>query len=260
MNRRHLAFECDGSELVGTLNEAAGETGLLIVTGGNETRAGAWSGQALLAVRVAAAGFPVFRFDRRGVGDSAGGNAGFRSSGPDIAAAVEAFCAAAPVLKRVVAMGNCDAASALMLTGGAGCNGLVLSNPWTFEDDDAASSAPPAALRAHYRQRLASPAALKRLFTGQVSLGKLFASLVGAARPAPPPSTLAQDMAAGLATFPGPVRILLAERDRTAQAFLATWDSADERVRRCSDASHSYVEPEAFDWLEGQVLEALKTA
>jgi exosortase A-associated hydrolase 1 len=255
MSRRHLTFACEGSQLVGTIDEAPGTTGLLIVTGGNELRSGAWSGQARLAAQIAAAGYPVFRFDRRGIGDSEGGNGEFTSSGPDIAAALAAFRQAGPQLARVVALGNCDAASALMLARGAGCDGLILSNPWTFEDE--AAEAPPAVLREHYRRRLASPAALKRLLTGQVSPRKLIASLFAATRPAPAPSTLAQDMARGLAEFGGPATILIADRDRTAQAFLAAWDAGDERVRRCPNATHSYVEPAAFAWLQGQVLEVL---
>lgn len=256
MSRRHVTFDCEGSTLVGTIDEAQGATGLLIVSGGNELRSGAWSGQAQLAVRIAAQGFPVFRYDRRGVGDSEGGNGEFRSSGVDIAAALAAFREAAPHLERIAAMGNCDAASALMLTQGSGCDALILSNPWTFESEHAPP--PPAALREHYRQRLLSPAALKRLVTGQVSPRKLVASLLAALRPARPPSTLAQEIAQGLKAYAGPATILIAERDRTAQAFLATWDSRDPRLRRCPQASHSYVEPETFAWLEEQVLEVLR--
>ena len=256
MSRRHVTFDCEGSTLVGTLDAGSGATGLLIVSGGNELRSGAWAGQALLAARLAAQGVPVFRFDRRGVGDSDGPNGEFRSSGPDIAAALAAFREAAPQLQRVVGFGNCDAASALMLTKGAGFDALILSNPWTFESEEAAP--PPAVLREHYRQRLASPAALKRLLTGQVSPRKLVGSLVAALRPAPAPSSLAQEMAQGLKAFAGPATILIAERDRTAQAFLAAWDVRDQRIRRCPQASHSYVEPEAFAWLEERVLDVLR--
>jgi exosortase A-associated hydrolase 1 len=257
VSRRHLTFESERSTLVGTLDAAAGTSGLLIVSGGNELRSGAWSGQAKLAARLAAQGFPVFRFDRRGVGDSQGANGEYRSSGADIAAALTAFRAAAPRLTRVVGLGNCDAASALMLNKGVGFDALILSNPWTFESEEAAP--PPAALRDHYRRRLLSPAALKRLVTGQVSLHKLLGSLVAAIRPAPPPSTLAQEMAKGLKAFSGPSTILIAERDRTAQAFLAAWDTRNTRLRRCPCASHSYVEPESFAWLEERVLEVLRS-
>lgn len=261
MTRRHLTFACEGAGLVGTLDDAPGTTGLLLVSGGNELRSGAFAGQAQFAAQIAGQGFPVFRYDRRGVGDSDGPNGEFKTSGPDIAAALAAFRAAAPQVAKVVALGNCDAASSLMLAQGAGCDGLILSNPWTFEDtgdDEAAPSAE--VLRDHYRRRLASPEALKRLLTGQIPIGKLVRSLVGALRPAPPPSSLAQDMAAGIAGFTGPIAFLIAERDRTAIAFLGSWNKADPRIRRCANASHSYVEAEARVWIEEQVLDVLQSA
>jgi exosortase A-associated hydrolase 1 len=235
---------------------AEGSTGLLLVTGGNELRSGAWAGQAQFAVRIATAGFPMFRFDRRGVGDSDGPNGEFRTSGPDMAAALAAFRAECPQVARVVGFGNCDGASALMLARGAGLDALVLSNPWTIEQDNAPP--PPEAIREHYKRRLADPAAFKRLLTGKVSPAKLFASLAAALRQPPPPSTLAQQMVSGIAGFGGPIRFLIAERDRTAQAFLSTWDKADPRIRRCPDATHSYVEPHAREWLAEQVLEVLR--
>ncbi len=256
MTRRHFTFSCEGARLVATLDGIPGETGLLLVSGGNEVRAGAWNGQARFAARIAAEGYPVLRFDRRGVGDSEGGNGEFRSSAPDIRAALEAFRAECPGLRRVIGFGNCDAASALMLAKGAGLDGLVLSNPWTIEDT--AAEAPAEVVRDHYRRRLADPAAIKRLLTGQVAVGKLVRSLVAAARPArAQPVGLAQEIAAGIAGFSGPVRLLVAERDRTGLAFMAHWQKADPRVRRCAGATHSYVEPDAQDWLLAQVLDVL---
>lgn len=256
MSRRHLTFECEGSALVGTVDEGSASTGLLIVTGGNEVRAGAWNGQAHLAASIANAGFPAFRFDRRGVGDSDGPCGDFRSNAPDIAAALAAFRAACPQAERIVALGNCDAASALMLASGAGCSALILTNPWTIEDE--AAPPPPEALRGHYARRLADPAALKRLLTGGVSLGDLLHSLLSVLRAAPPPTGLAQDMKAGIAQFSGPIQFLIAERDRTAQAFLAAWKRDDPRIRICAGASHSFVEAEAREWLVAQVLEVLR--
>lgn len=273
MNRRHFTFDCEGARLAGTIDPAPATTGLLIVTGGNELRSGPWGSQAELAARIAAAGFPVLRFDRRGVGDSEGENAGFTASAPDIAAALSAFKAQVPALRRVVAYGNCDAASALMLAAGSGCDALVLANPWTFEPEPEpepkpvaevqpepeSAPMPPSALRAHYLRRLASPGAVWRLLTGKVEIGKLAGSLVDAVRPDVAPTPLAQQMAAGAAEFPGLVTILLAERDRTAQAFLANWNRADPRLRQCPDASHSFVEPQARIWLLGQLVGALRS-
>ena len=264
MTRQHLAIPCEGSTLAATLDlpAAPAATGLLIVTGGNEIRSGAWGGQARFAARMAQAGYAVLRFDRRGVGDSDGPNGSYRSSAPDITAALTALRAAVPSLTHVAAWGNCDAASALMLTSGAGADALILSNPWTFEqdepEDDQPAEMPTAALRAHYINRLANPAALKRLLSGQVSLKTLLASLLAMLRPPAPPSSLAQTMASSLASFPGPVVILLAEADRTAQAFLGCWPKGDGRVKLCPGASHSFVEDASQEWLVAQVLGVLK--
>ena len=262
MSRRHLCFDCEGSQLVGTLDEADGATGLLIVSGGNEIRSGAFSGQAELAARLATAGFPVFRFDRRGVGDSDGENRGFRECGPDIAAALAAFRAEAPDLKRIFGFGNCDAASALMLEGGAELDALILSNPWTFDEvaQDLEEQPTPdtASARAHYSRRLRDPAAIKRLLTGGVSPVKLFKGLAAALRPAPPPSSLTEEMERGIKGFAGEVRILVAGADRTGQAFLATRDKSDPTLRICPDASHAYVEEPARDWLFAQIVDMLE--
>jgi exosortase A-associated hydrolase 1 len=256
MSRRHLAFASEGETLVGTLDDGPAEAGLLLVSGGNEIRAGAFSGQARLAARIAAAGFPVLRYDRRGIGDSTGENRGFRESGPDIAAALAAFKSERPGLSRVIGFGNCDAASALMLGASAGCDALVLANPWTIEHDDGAP--PPAAIRARYAEKMRNPRELVRLATGKVSLRKLAGGLGKALKPAPPPTSLAQDMRQGLERFAGPVRLLVAERDRTAQAFLAAWDPADERLARRSGAGHAFAEPDARDWLFEQILAVLR--
>lgn len=257
MKRLPLTFACEGCTLGATLDTAPGATGLLLVSGGNEIRAGAFSGQAALAERVARRGFPVFRFDRRGVGDSEDQNRGFRKSRKDIVAALDAFRALAPQMNRVVGFGNCDAASALMLAGGAGCDALVLSNPWTIEDDGD-DTPPAAAIRSRYAEKLKNPKEIARLVTGGVNLGKLARGIAKAARPKSAPGSLALEMAAGLASFNGPVRILLAEGDRTAQVFASAWDAGDPRIHRCPGASHAYVELHARDWLYDQLLAALR--
>ena len=257
MSRLALTFECQGYQLAGTLDTAPGKTGLLIVSGGNEIRSGAFSGQSQLAARIAAAGFPVFRFDRRGIGDSDGENRGFACGRKDIAAAMDAFRAMCPQMDSVAAFGNCDAASALMLSGGEGCDALILSNPWTFDDGEGKPDS--VVIRSRYSTKLKDPKELLRLITGKIDLRKLVRGIRDSFRPAYDTSSLARDMETGVSQFDGPVRILLAMNDRTAQTFEQNWARDDDRIQRCKGASHAYVEPDAAVWLEQQMLIALRS-
>lgn len=261
MSRLQFEFGCQSHKLAGSLDTAPGVTGLLIVNGGNEIRSGAFAGQSLLAAKIAKKGFPVFRFDRRGTGDSEGENRGFRSSAGDISAALEAFRAMAPQVERVFAFGNCDAASALMLMKGAGFDGLILSNPWTLEGEENAEDAPthsPQDIRSRYAEKLKDPREIVRLLKGGVDLRKLTKGVVGALRPSPAPANLVEDMRGALEEFDGNVHFLLAGADRTAKAFEAAWNKSDPRIKRCEGAGHAYVEAAHRDWLEAQVLAALR--
>lgn len=261
MSRLHFDFGCGSLKLAGALDTAPASTGLLIVSGGNELRSGAFSGQSLLAARIAKAGFPVFRFDRRGVGDSEGENRDYRNSAGDIRAALDAFRALAPQVERVFAFGNCDAASALMLCGGQGIDGLILSNPWTIDDEqdgDTGAQHTPEAIRSRYLQKLSNPAEIARLLRGGVNLKKLAGGLFSAVKSAPQVSQLVVEMRAGLSAYHGPVRFLIATNDRTGQLFESAWGKDDPRINRRIGAGHSYVEPDDQAWLESQILSALR--
>ncbi len=262
--RRIVSFECEAATLWATLDDAAADTGLLIVSGGNEIRIGAHRGMAMLAADVAAGGYPVFRFDRRGIGDSEGDNCGFETSAADIAAAIAAFRNACPQLARMVAFGNCDAASAIMIHAVPGIDAAVIANPWAIE---AASDTPPAAaIKAHYWQRLKDPKAIMKLLTGAVDLGKLARGLIKAAAPSAP-SSLSARLADAMARFAGPVRILIAEHDGTAVAFMSEWHSAgfararsrpDISVRRLDSSSHSFTEASDKAVLRAEILGVLE--
>jgi len=174
--RRLISFACGEAILAGSLDEAPGTTGLLLVIGGSQTRIGSHRMYERLAKGLAEKGYPCFRFDRRGVGDSDGEDPGFLGSGPDLVAAAAAFRREAPGLGRMIGFGLCDGASALALFGDeAGLDGLILANPWLVEAEDGAPA--PAAVRAHYRKRLTSLEGWKRLLTGTVNFRKLGAGL-----------------------------------------------------------------------------------
>ncbi|WP_137753170.1 hydrolase 1, exosortase A system-associated [Sphingopyxis sp. L1A2A] len=250
--RHQLSFPCEGAALAATLDEAPGTTGLLIVSGGNEIRSGAHRGMAMLAARIAAGGHPVFRFDRRGIGDSEGDNGGYESSAPDIAAAIAAFRSTAPQLTRIIAFGNCDAASALLLHQPRALDALILANPWTYESDDSDETdepalPPAAAIRARYLSRLTDPKSLLRLLKGEIDVRKLVRGLSALGRK--PPAT-----APG--SLPCPATILLATGDRTAQAFIENCDPGAVPVERLASASHSFAGDDA-EWLARTILKAL---
>ena len=255
--RQLTVFPCAGDTLTGTLDEAAGATGLLIVSGGNELRCGAHRGMALLAAELAAAGVPVFRFDRRGIGDSEGGNHGYAESGPDIAAAAACFRALQPQLKRILGFGNCDAATALaQFHRDAGIDALVLANPWVGDEED---NLPPAeAIRSHYAGRLRDPRQWLRALTGGVNIGKAIKGLLKiSAKKRETTNPIAQRMAVSLVDTP--TTILLAERDNTAIRFDQAWAEGGTILRRDTD-SHSFARSGDADWLRERLLEAINAS
>lgn len=254
--RSALTFHCEGALLAGTLDAAPGTTGLLIVSGGNEIRSGAHRGMAELASRIASGGNPVFRFDRRGIGDSEGENQGFRSSGPDIHAALDAFCAAQPQLTGVVAFGNCDAATALILHG-TPVDARILANPWVIPSSGTMPS--PAAIKDRYVRRLRDPEAWKALISGKIDLGKLAKGLgrLAAAKPAAPDS-LADKTVRALEASGIPTTIVLATGDATAIAFADVWrNDPAVRVVRIDTASHSFADEAAYRQLVEILTEAI---
>jgi pimeloyl-ACP methyl ester carboxylesterase len=238
--RRVLTFACEGETLVGTLDEADGATGLLIVSGGNEIRCGAHRGMALLAARLAGRGHPVFRYDRRGVGDSSGENAGWSSGSPDLHAASSFFRVQTSHVKRLIALGNCDAAAALVSFGReAGIDAAILTNPWLGIDGPQ-----PAAVRARYADRLRDP----RSWLRPPDPIKLFKGLRALAVKPPRPALARLYVPPAL-----PTTVILAERDATALQYRAT---VGGEVVTIPTASHSFAD--AADEFEAAVVAALE--
>lgn len=268
--RQMIDFDCGGDRLVGTLDEGAAKTGLMIVSGGNEIRSGAYAGQSSLARHFADQGYPVFRYDRRGVGDSEGHNGGFESSADDLASAVSTFRAHAPQIEKLVAFGNCDAATALALFHQPlRIDSLILGNPWIIEVTSAEPDAPTqpsaSAVRARYLARLKNPRSWFDLLTGRIDLKKLAGGLAKAAQKETP-TGLAARLASALASSNVPTHILVAQRDTTALAFIGAYmDPIFNPVRardnaslsKCDSASHSFADTVAKAWLIRAIEEAL---
>lgn len=253
--RKLLTFDAAGRRLSATLDEGSGETGLLFVTGGTQTRIGSHRMFERLATALARSGHPCLRFDRRGVGDSEGEDPGFRGGGDDLSAAAAAFRAQAPQLKRVIGFGLCDGATALMLFGRvAELDGLILVNPWLVEAE--AGMPPPAAIRRRYAERLTSRDGWRRLLTGRTSFRKIAGGLRRAA--APPRSDLGREALAALTVSRLPARLILARSDATAIAAEQVWRTARRDAPRFVDSdSHTFARSGDLDALRGAVIDAI---
>lgn len=257
--RRLLTFACE-SRTLGASFDGEGATGILLVTGGSQTRIGSHRLFESVSKILARNGFPCFRFDRRGVGDSEGGDPGFRGSGPDIAAAIAAFRAECPTLEDILGLGLCDGATALALFGREpDLAGLILVNPWFVE---AASGEPPAAaIRRHYRRRLLSLDGWVRIASGSISYRKLWRGLKRIAWP--PKAELAAAVGQALRRAP-PAVLILAREDATAVAAEAEWNSASFAAVRTppiyiESDSHTFARPGDFEKLLKAVLMAIET-
>ncbi len=272
MTRSFHAIPCGEETLAATLDTASGTTALLIVSGGNEIRSGAHNGMASLAMQICEQGFPVLRYDRRGIGESSGQNDGFLSSAADIAAAAR-FLREKQQAQKIVAFGNCDAATALALFGSeAGIDGYILANPWVIEPSGEAEPDKPtmssAAIRSRYWDRIKNPRTIIDLLSGKIDLKKLAKGLKQASR-SDENSALSLRLGSALSGLEQHVQILLAKRDTTARAFLAAWNSADYETLRqenkisietLDSASHSFADTDAKNWLTGKLLGALRSA
>jgi exosortase A-associated hydrolase 1 len=262
--RRLTSFPCEGALLGATLDDAAGSTGLLIVTGGTEIRIGAHGGLARLAAATAAAGYPTLRFDRRGVGDSEGDDPGFAASGPDIAAAVRYLRESKPGLRRVFGFGLCDGATALALHHRtAGIDGLILANPWVVEPD--AGLPPPAAIRRRYADRLLSLDGWRKLLGGGMDYRAALRGLRSIVRKRDP--GLAAGVAAALGAGAKPVTVVLASGDATAIAFSEAFAGqpfarvrAGTQVIELDSRSHSFASGDDPDRLAAICIAALARA
>jgi exosortase A-associated hydrolase 1 len=259
--RRLLSFACAGADLAGSLDGTGGGTGLLLVTGGSQTRIGSHRMYERLAKALAMLGYPCFRYDRRGVGDSGGEDPGFRGSGPDLAAAAVAFRRESPGLERVIGFGLCDGATALALFGAeARLDGLILVNPWLVEAE--AGEPPAAAIRHHYRQRLLSLEGWKKIISGAVDYRKLLTGLrkISAKEQVSP---LARDAALALAAGRLRTWALFAEGDATAIAAQhelkgSAFNGLIEGSQKVASDSHTFARPGDDTALLAATLRALE--
>lgn len=263
--RRLLSFNCEGCALGASIDGDSGDLGVLIVTGGTQTRIGSHRLFERLAFALAQAGYPTFRFDRRGVGDSEGEDPDFRGNEADIVTAAQAFRDQSPTVRQMIGLGLCDGATSLALFGAqAGLGAIVLINPWLVEAE--AGSPPPAAIKSRYREKLLSLDGWKRLLSGSVSYTKVLRGIMKIIA-SPASSSLAGDVAVSLSAARVPVELILARSDATAIAAADVWTSGTytkalsevpQHVTRIESDAHTFSRPGDFDGLLQACLDALQ--
>lgn len=261
-----VVFELQGDSLLGVLHVPppgeSTDTGVVVIVGGPQYRAGSHRQFVQLARRMATDGHPVLRFDVRGMGDSTGSPRGFEHIGDDIGAAITALLRAQPQLQRVVLWGLCDAASAALMylddTRDERVRGLVALNPWARS----AVTLARAHVKHYYRQRLVQRDFWVKLLSGGVALRAardLLSNLrLAGDRGRRDPSrtmTFQQRMASGWQALDGPILLILSGKDYTAKEFLehvaadTQWAACLRRpgVQRVDvgTADHTFSDPDA---------------
>jgi exosortase A-associated hydrolase 1 len=237
---RVVTFNCAQEALVGILavpqTTAGFTTGVIVIVGGPQYRAGSHRQFVLLSRALATGGYPVLRFDYRGMGDSNGALRDFRDVSSDIRTAIDAMQQHLPSVSEVALWGLCDGASAALLycdeTNDARVRGLCLLNPWVRSEASLAR----AHVKHYYTQRLRQKEFWFKLLSGKVALAALrgFCNnlrLMGPdAKPLVGGVTLPFQlrMAKAWSGFRGGILLLLSGDDYTAKEFLeyASMDSA----------------------------------
>ena len=230
-----MVFRCMQQSLIGVVSipEVPGPRGIVIVVGGPQYRIGSHRQFVLLARMLAAEGYPVLRFDYRGMGDSDGEAQPFDDIGDDIDAAVGALATACPGLREVALWGLCDAASAvaMYLSRKDDRVRVALLNPWVRSEESYAKIQ----LKHYYLARLFSREFWSTLFRGRLDLRQSASDLIevlsrsirgngdNAAAPGgavPASHSFQSRMARGLRNFKRPALLILSGNDLTAREFM----------------------------------------
>jgi exosortase A-associated hydrolase 1/exosortase A-associated hydrolase 2 len=239
---------------------------VIVVAGGPQYRAGAHRQFVSLARRLAGLGYPVLRFDLRGMGDSSGEYVGYEDSVPDIRAAVDRLLTLQPNVREVVLVGECESASGILFYAWTDprVKGAVLINPWVRTVEGQAQ----VVLKTYYLDRLRSREFWRKLRSGDFDIVASLRSLGSVVRaywrgrwmfararldhaaPDLAGMPLPVKTAAGLARFDGQVLLLMSGRDYIAREFdevtaaSRAWDGVLDRpnVRRhdVEGADHTF--------------------
>lgn len=227
----------------------------MIVVGGPQYRAGSHRQFVLTARALASAGFPVLRFDYRGMGDSDGEQRTFESVHEDIRTAIDTLVRESGV-SQVILYGLCDAASAVLMycLDDARVAGLIILNPWVRTVQGEAS----AQLWHYYPRRVLQRSFWAKLFQGNLPIVRAVGGLFGTVKrsqsapvaAAAPSAAFIDRMLKGCTSFRGQILLLISGRDLTAAEFedlckrSSRWSQATQRsgveIQRMAQADHTF--------------------
>jgi exosortase A-associated hydrolase 1 len=257
---RAVTFKCCDETMIGVMHTPARDmrdVGVLIVVGGPQYRVGSHRQFVLMARALSLAGFAVFRFDHRGMGDSEGGARSFQDVRADLASAIDTFMSLQPSLTGVIPWGLCDGASAILMycRDDARTRGAILVNPWVRTEYREAR----AYLHHYYVQRLLQPAWWRSVLAGRVNPVKAICDFVATFKASrgggalqtgvPEEGRFVERMLAGLTASSCPVLALISEHDLTAKQFMdlvatdARWGKAVESrvvIQHIAGADHTF--------------------
>lgn len=273
-----IIFECDGDRLVGVLHSTddgeRSKIGVLVVVGGPQYRVGSHRQFVVMARAFASAGFPVMRFDARGMGDSDGDHPGFDRVDSDTRSAIDAFMRSRRGLEGVVLWGLCDGASAALMYAPTDRRvvGVVAANTWARTTRGEAR----AYVEYYYSRRILQASFWKKALSGKVGIWRSLGEFFGAVRLAntagerPNAATVpsfVDRMRVGLESFQRPVLFVESGRDLTAAEFAtlrvddvrwrAAFGQANVSIADVADADHTFsdsndlrnVSARCIDWM-----------
>lgn len=219
-----ILFECGGCRLVGVMHGAANahskgrRVAIVNVVGGPQYRVGSHRQFVQMARRLAAEGYPVFRFDYRGMGDSEGDPRSFETISDDIESAIGVVRRQLPG-HAIVLLGLCDGASAILMRSppGNSVDGVVLLNPWVRTEASVAR----AYTRHYYGARLLSFDFWRRLVRFEWNFRESIGSFARNLRQSQTEAVVSfvERMRVGFAELVQPVLVVLSEHDLTAREF-----------------------------------------
>lgn len=270
-----VVFESGGNRLVGLIHvpSTPAKKAVIILVGGPQYRVGAHRQYVHLARHLAENGVVAMRFDWTGIGDSEGDYPGFTDLSEDCTAALDCLTARLPELREISLWGLCEGASSILIDGvrDPRITGAILVNPWVRTESGEAK----AFVKHYYAGRVFSRQFWRRVFKGEVAIGKSMAdfmrktrlSLQGADDDA---GSYQSRMLRGLKGFSGQVLLIQSGHDLVAREFddFTTSDSEWRTVlqqaaltrRDLTDSDHTFsrevwrqqVARWTADWVRGE--------